>query len=121
MLPAAHRMRRSREFSAATRHGQRAGRASLVVHVASGSVLEPTRVGLVVSKQVGNSVVRHRVARRLRGVLAERVERWPSGRLIVVRALPPAATYSSGKLAADLDRAWAAALSKTSGRPKERK
>lgn len=83
-----------------------------MVHLAPGPADEPTRVGLVVSKQVGNSVVRHRVARRLRGVLAQRVSDWPGGRLIVVRALPAAATATSAELAVDLDRAWAAAVGK---------
>ena len=106
VLRAAHRMRRSRDFARVVREGRRAGRPRLVIHCLVGSVDEPTQVGLVVSKQVGNSVVRHRVARRLRGVLAERLERWPTGRLIVVRALPLAATGSSAEFAADLDRAW---------------
>jgi ribonuclease P protein component len=99
-------MRRSREFSRALRGGRRAGQPSLVIHAAPGPVDEPSKVGLIVSKQVGNSVVRHRVARRLRAVLAQRTEQWPSGRLIVVRALPAAALCSSSDLADDLDRAW---------------
>jgi ribonuclease P protein component len=106
VLPAAHRMRRSREFSQAVQGGRRAARPSLVLHLAPGPAQEPTRVGLVVSKQVGNAVVRHRVARRLRGVLAERMRLWPSGRLVVVRALPRSATCSSAELALEIDRAW---------------
>lgn len=106
VLPASHRMRRSRDFSRAVRNGRRAGRPSLVIHLAPGQVDAQTLVGLVVSKQVGGSVVRHRVARKLRGVLAGRVRDWPRGKLIVVRALPQAATYSSAQLAADVDRAW---------------
>ncbi|WP_016699001.1 ribonuclease P protein component [Actinoalloteichus spitiensis] len=64
----------------------------------------PTRVGFVVSKAVGNAVVRHQVARRLRHVVRERLGAIPSGTSLVVRALPPSATASSGELAADVDR-----------------
>ncbi|AUS78796.1 ribonuclease P protein component [Actinoalloteichus sp. AHMU CJ021] len=63
-----------------------------------------TRVGFVVSKAVGNAVVRHQVARRLRHVVRERLAAIPRGTSLVVRALPPSATASSRELAADVDR-----------------
>ncbi|MBE7190404.1 ribonuclease P protein component [Jatrophihabitans endophyticus] len=108
MLPAAHRMHRSSEFTSVVRGGDRFGTRTLVVHHRSG--LEPGRapaVGLVVSKAVGGSVVRHRVSRRLRAVLAARTSRLAMGSGTVVRALPAAATASSRALAADVDRALA--------------
>lgn len=63
------------------------------------------RVGFVVSKAVGNSVVRHRVTRRLRHLLRERIGTLPDDCSLVVRALPAAATSSSAELAVDLDAA----------------
>ena len=107
MLPAYARLRRRDEFTSALRGGRRAGRASLVVHLASpGSpVPVPAQAGFVVSKAVGNSVVRHRVIRRLRHLVAARLDRLPTGATLVVRALPPAATRSSDVLADDLDAA----------------
>ena len=63
--------------------------------------------GLVVSKAVGGSVVRHRVARRLRHLLATRLPALPAGTRLVVRAAPAAATATSADLGADLDRALA--------------
>ncbi len=71
------------------------------------------RVGFVVSKQVGNSVVRSRVQRRLRHLLAHRIEDLPPGHDVVVRAHPPAATADWDRLVADLERC----LQRT--RPKE--
>jgi ribonuclease P protein component len=68
----------------------------------------PPRVGFVVSKAVGNAVVRNRVKRRLRHLLRERVAALPDGCLVVVRANPGAA--DSDDLARDLDRALAAVL-----------
>lgn len=64
-----------------------------------------TRVGFVVSKAVGNAVVRHRVSRQLRHLVRDRLHLLPAGTLVVVRALPPAAHVDSGELGADLDAA----------------
>ncbi|MFZ0322733.1 MAG: ribonuclease P protein component [Actinomycetes bacterium] len=110
MLPAAHRMRASDDFTRATRQGSRAGSRSVVVHTevvdpTRVEALNPTKVGFVVGKNVGGSVVRHRVARRLRAQVALRLDRWPNGRLVVVRALPAAAAATSRQLGADLDSA----------------
>lgn len=112
MLSAAHRLRTSREFTAVVRGGRRAGRPLLTVHLDGGDAAgangtEPSRAGLVVSKAVGGSVVRHRVARRLRHQLAARLPQLPAGSRLVVRAAPAAATASSADLGADLDRALA--------------
>jgi ribonuclease P protein component len=69
----------------------------------------------VVSKAVGGSVVRHRVSRRLRHLLAPRLRTLPAGSLLVIRALPPAAAASSAELAEDLDSGLSGALRKASG------
>jgi ribonuclease P protein component len=63
------------------------------------------KVGFVVSKAVGNSVVRHRVTRRFRHVVSARLGTLLPGSSLVVRALPPAASASSAELALDLDAA----------------
>jgi len=70
------------------------------------------RAGFVVSKAVGGSVVRHRVARRLRHLVKSRLPLLPSDALLVVRALPPAATSTSAELGDDLDAGLRAALHK---------
>lgn len=64
-------------------------------------------MGLIVSKAVGNAVVRNRVARRLRAVCAAEISTWEAGDLVVVRALPAAGAASSAALASDLHRAAA--------------
>ncbi len=73
------------------------------------------RAGLVVSKAVGGAVVRHRVARRLRHLLIPRLDALPSGARVVVRALPPSGTASSGELGHDLDAGLRGALRKLPG------
>ncbi|WP_127784540.1 ribonuclease P protein component [Rhodococcus sp. X156] len=105
MLPAAHRLSHRSEFSAVMRGGRRAGRSRLVVHALrrDGESAElPSRVGLVVSKAVGGSVVRHRISRKLRHVMRPVVASLPPGTDVVLRAHPSAATASSGELDADV-------------------
>jgi len=67
------------------------------------------RAGFVVSKAVGNAVVRNRVRRRLRELVRPHLSGLPAGASLVVRALPPAASATSATLGADLDAALAAA------------
>jgi ribonuclease P protein component len=63
------------------------------------------RIGFVVSKAVGNSVTRHRVARRLRHVVRDRLGTLPAGTTLIVRALPSAAEASSAEFRQDFDAA----------------
>jgi ribonuclease P protein component len=115
VLAAAQRMRRSADFAAAVRGGRRAGRGTVVVHLLldgpahTGSTDSPARAGFVVSKAVGNAVVRNLVRRRLRHLVRERLAGLPAGALLVVRALPAAAVSPYAQLGADLDAAIAAA------------
>jgi ribonuclease P protein component len=103
-------MTRRVEFDTVVRRGRRAGHGRLVVHAyaaptASGGPAAVPRVGFVVSRTVGGSVVRNRVRRRLRHLVRLRLERFAPGTLLVVRALPAAATATSAELAVDLDAA----------------
>lgn len=56
------------------------------------------RFGLIVSKAVGNAVIRHRVARRLRHMCGKVIAELPADADIVIRALPGAATADSDEL-----------------------
>jgi ribonuclease P protein component len=113
VLPASARLTRRTEFASTIRRGRRAGRSLLVVHLRTAgddpSAAQSPRAGFVVSKAVGNAVVRHRVARRLRHLVAERLDGLGPGTDLVVRALPPSADASSVELARDLDSALATA------------
>jgi ribonuclease P protein component len=60
-------------------------------------------VGFVVSKAVGNAVIRNRVQRRLRHLARGHLPALPQGSVLVVRALPAAAAAPSAVLAADLE------------------
>jgi ribonuclease P protein component len=99
-------MRRSTDFALVLRSGVRARRGHVVVHQCPAIHEGAATVGLVVSRAVGGSVVRHRVARQLRAQLSARVPDLAAGSGTVVRALPSAATASSAELGADLDAAF---------------
>jgi ribonuclease P protein component len=115
VLPTENRLRRREDFAAAVRRGRRAGRPLLVVHLRSnssstdphgaGGEAPPARAGFVVSKAVGNAVVRNRVKRRLRHLMRERLTRLPAGSLVVVRALPGAGEAVHEELVRDLEAA----------------
>lgn len=117
MLPARHRLTEPADFAATIRGAgtRRSGSRHLVVHVrlappASADSSPPARVGLVVSKAVGNSVVRHRVARRLRHQVAPLLAEVAPGTDLVIRASPAAAGASSTELAQSLQRCLRDAL-----------
>jgi ribonuclease P protein component len=104
VVPRHHRLRRSSQFDLAVRGGVRSGRRHLVVHLYVGpEAPTPGQIGVVVSKAVGGSVVRHRVARQIRHLMTARMASLPAACLVVIRANPPAAGASSATLAGDLD------------------
>jgi ribonuclease P protein component len=121
VLPAQARLRRRPEFTTVVRSGRRAGRPTMVLHylperpaqavpssrsrsATGGAPVPPSgaRAGFVVGKAVGNSVVRHRVTRRLRAVVAAELHRLPASADLVVRARPEAAAAESAVLHRDL-------------------
>ncbi len=131
MLPRPLRVTSSVDHRAVSRRGRRAATSRLVVHLLppagrgapatagpAAAVLPgaPARAGVVVGRPVGNAVVRHRVARRLRHLLGPRLAVVPTGSLLVVRARPGAGSVSSRVLGADLDDVLARVVRPPRGR-----
>lgn len=110
MLPRRHRLTRPGEFTAVLRGDRgcarppRAGHRLLVLHARPSDEPRPARLGLVVSSAVGNSVVRHRVSRRLRAVMAPVVASAAPGTDFVIRANPAAAQATSEELRDAVDQ-----------------
>jgi len=98
------RMRRSDDFRVASR-GQRIriGRLVLTAALRSTDPADGVRVGFAVGRNVGNSVVRHRVVRRLRAIMRSRTSALPAGARVVVRGLPGCADASHDELTRWLD------------------
>lgn len=98
------RLRNHSEFVGVLRHRNRVSSADLVVHYATERLDTTTasaatrRLGLAVSKAVGNAVARNTVKRRIR-ILARRYEAYlPQGCDIVVRAKSGAASVDFASL-----------------------
>ena len=77
---------------------------------------EPSRIGFIVSKGVGNAVARNLVKRRLREAGAVSLREYGTGFAIVVRALPASATASWQELMADYNAALEATMKRLQGR-----
>lgn len=105
MLPASARLRKSSEISAVMKSGTRFSAKLVVLHVTK-STDKDTKVAFAVGKNVGNSVVRHKVTRQLRHAISPLVGSFPSGSHVVVRALPGASQASFAQLSENLEFAF---------------
>ncbi len=81
----------------------------------STSSTEPSQIGFIVAKTVGNAVTRNLVKRRLREIVVPTVKEHPYGVNVVVRALPAAAAASFSELGSDYRKAYSAAASRLEG------
>ncbi len=98
-------MTRSAEFSETVSRGVRAAQPDFVVHARRGEHDGGPRIGLVVSKAVGNAVQRHRVSRRLRHVAYAAIGELDPRDRIVIRALPSSRHAISPRLEQELREA----------------
>ena len=115
MLATRNRLRTSTDFSTTVRSGVRNGRRNVVLYTATIGADEPSRIGFIVSKAVGNAVTRNLVKRRLREAGALSLKRHGTGLAVVVRALPAAATASWDQLLTDYNAALAATTKRLGG------
>jgi len=87
VLPNSARIKSSSDFARATKSGRRITSDSLIGYLYSSNSNDPAKLGLIVGKTVGNSVVRHRIARQIRHAVREDLNNLPNGTLFVVRAM----------------------------------
>ncbi|MEJ1230842.1 MAG: ribonuclease P protein component [Galbitalea sp.] len=88
MLAKANRVVSAGDFRAAVRKGRRIGTPHALLYLSKRPATEPTRVGVIVSKSVGNAVTRNLVTRRLRSIGRDVLHARPTGTDLVIRALP---------------------------------
>lgn len=110
MLPAHLRLNRSTDIAKTMRFGKKYSSRLLVLHVAQDSS-QANRCAFAVGKNVGNSVIRHRITRQLRHIMAAKLAQFPAGSQVVVRALPGTAMATSAELAENIDFALGKLLS----------
>ena len=89
MLPKQNRLTSTKDFQNVTKTGVRVYSDVAVIYaLANPTSQKNSQVGLIVSKVVGNSVVRHKVSRHIRSVVKDLLETIPGNIQIVIRALP---------------------------------
>lgn len=98
-------MRSASTIAKTIKNGKRHASVHVVLHFwqSSEEAQNPAIVGFSVSKKVGNSVVRHLVTRRLRHIMAQRLDRLAPGAHLVIRALPSSATADFEQLRDSVD------------------
>ena len=92
MLAKSARLTESADFARATKSGARFSTQHFVGYLYPTTLDQPARAGLIIGKTVGGSVTRHRIARKLRHIIADFYQTLPNGTLLVVRALTGAHT-----------------------------
>jgi ribonuclease P protein component len=94
VLSKANRIVSANDFRATVRSGRRFPTRAAQLYVVVQDVPAPTRLGFIVSKAVGNSVTRNLVTRRLRAIGREYVRSQPTGKNVIIRALPGSSEVS---------------------------
>jgi ribonuclease P protein component len=87
------RLTESGEFARATKSGTRYSSANFVgyLYINTDSI-HPARAGLIISKSVGGSVARHRLARKIRHCIKIDYSKLPQNSLLVIRGLTNSAS-----------------------------
>lgn len=104
MLPRTARMSRASDFKSTVRVGQRKKAKHLILYrreLDGGRI----QVGFIVGRDVGNSVKRHLVTRRLRHAVMQ-LPSAPVGSQTVIRCLPGGAQVGYDELAKSLATIW---------------
>lgn len=101
-----YRLLSSSDFDRALRSGRRAGSPYLALFVSDNELGRP-RVGLAVSRKLGNAVMRNRIKRRLRAAVLPLVMTAQGGRDVVIVARARAVDAEYGRLRQELAMLWA--------------
>lgn len=107
MLPKDARLTLSSDFARTTKSGSRATTDHFVGYL----YIQPTqnlaaenpasvspKAGLIISKAVGGSVQRHRLARKLRHAIAPHLSMLPTNSLLVIRALKQGENFEADEI-----------------------
>lgn len=88
MLAKTARLTESGDFARATKSGFRYSSTNFVGYLYTNTESnDPTRVGLIISKSVGNAVTRNRLIRKIRHCIGNQYSTLPHGGLLVIRGL----------------------------------
>jgi ribonuclease P protein component len=87
VLAKSARLTESGDFARATKSGVRYSSTNFVGYLYITEFSQPARAGLIISKAVGSSVSRHRLARKIRHCIRDHYSVLPVGSLLVIRGL----------------------------------
>lgn len=87
MLAKSARLTESGDFARATKSGIRYSSTNFVGYLYISELNQSARAGLIISKAVGSSVARHRLARKIRHCIFDNYANLPAGSLLVIRGL----------------------------------
>lgn len=87
MLAKSARLTESGDFARATKSGIRYSSTNFVGYLYVTQLNQPARAGLILSKTIGSSVARHRLARKIRHCIFDNYASLPNGSLLVIRGL----------------------------------
>jgi len=87
VLAKSARLTESGDFARATKSGIRYSSTNFVGYLYITELNRPARAGLIISKAVGSSVARHRLARKIRHCIRDHYTTLPTGSLLVIRGL----------------------------------
>ena len=99
------RLLRSRDFERVLRQGRSVGSTYLALFISDNKVGRP-RVGLAVSRRLGNAVERNRIKRRLRELARPLVVATQVGRDVVIVPRPRALTAQAARLRQEMESLW---------------
>jgi ribonuclease P protein component len=99
------RLLRSRDFDRTLRSGRRTSTEYLALFVSDNGLGRP-RVGLAVSRKLGNAVVRNKIKRRLRELVRPLVLQAKGGRDVVIVARARAVDAEFTRLRQEIEMLW---------------
>jgi ribonuclease P protein component len=100
------RLLRSADFDRTLRSGHRTASEYLALFVSDNELGRP-RVGLAVSRKLGNAVVRNRIKRRLRELVKPLLTQTEGGRDVVIVARARAVDAEVTRLRQEIEMLWA--------------
>ncbi len=97
------RIKKNEEFQEVFKLGQSTANRQFVIYVLDRPEQAHFRVGLSVSKKIGNAVMRNRIKRLIRQVVFEFSDSLKSGKDIVIIARKPTAEMDYGEVKSSLE------------------
>ena len=98
-----YRIKKNKDFQTVFKNGKSIANRQFVIYMLQNPVEQEFRIGLSVSKKIGNAVTRNRIKRLIRQVFLEEKHRIKSGKEFIIIARKPAADMGYHEVKNSLD------------------